>query len=86
MDILKREIRNEIREKQKQPNLNYHDSEPGDFSDNYEYVDVESQPITPIMEYDERKMKERYKLPQLKTSHSGDTKKKGTNLYLTHYS
>ncbi|KAG6465305.1 hypothetical protein O3G_MSEX015067 [Manduca sexta] len=33
-----------------------------------EYVDVDSQPVTPIMSFDERKKKNKFKLRQLKTT------------------
>ncbi|XP_026747972.1 uncharacterized protein LOC113508957 [Trichoplusia ni] len=62
IQLLKRQILDEMNVDSNLPRTNPFDY---DYSDQYQYVDLANQPITPIQESDKRKKKELYKLPEI---------------------
>ncbi|XP_022830713.1 uncharacterized protein LOC111359402 [Spodoptera litura] len=63
IDLLKREIIEEIQGPNQGIQGNY-----DNYVDMYEYVDNSNQPITPINSYDKRKLQDKFKLPELKST------------------
>ncbi|CAD0207006.1 unnamed protein product [Chrysodeixis includens] len=62
INLLKQQIMDQIKDKANLPRTNVFDE---DYSDQYQYVDLDNQPITPIQESDRRKRKNRYKQPEI---------------------
>ncbi|XP_028168117.1 uncharacterized protein LOC114358371, partial [Ostrinia furnacalis] len=69
VNVLKRQIAEQILEKQRKSKLQFLRQEPiNSKSDEYTYVDIEKLPITPINDNDIRKKKDRFKLREIVTT------------------
>ncbi|XP_059047607.1 uncharacterized protein LOC131843035 [Achroia grisella] len=65
--ILKQKLTDKIKQKQRTQLISPINEEVT-FDENYEYVDIESIPITPIMDNNDRKRNGKFKLPEIKTT------------------